>query len=123
MNAQFSHGLKLGSDICPHIHFIQSVAAMPLFKLDYRWYDIGDTVPAFATIETITLGAVTTFTVGQHQLLEFPSISGASISKVSSIMDLKVYRDDSAVSGDVLYKEFDIHYRSDTYGSEFEGSK
>jgi hypothetical protein len=121
-NAQFQHGYRLGSDIVPHIHFIQTVAAVPTFKMEYRWYDIGDTVPAFATIQTVTATSVT-FSVGCHQLIEFPTISGAAISNVSSMMDIKLYRDDSAVSGDVLLKEFDIHYESDSFGSENDDSK
>lgn len=32
-------------------------------------------------------------------------------------------RDDGVVTGDVLGKEFDIHYEMDTFGSEFESSK
>jgi hypothetical protein len=122
MLAQFDHGYKLGSDIEPHVHFIQTVAAVPTFKLDYRWYDKGDTVPAFATIETVTETAVT-FAVGIHQRIDFPKISGAAISKMSSMMDLKLYRDDTSVSGDVLTKEFDIHFRSDSDGSKTKDTK
>ena len=121
INAQFQHSYKLGSDIVPHVHFIQTVAAVPTFKIDYRWYDIGDTVPAYATISTTTVTAVT-FAVGAHQIVEFPSISGAGISKVSSMMDIILYRDDTSVSGDILVKEFDIHFQLQSFGSENEDS-
>jgi len=124
MIAQFPHSYKLGSDISPHIHYVQTVAAVPTFKIEYRWYDIGDTIPAYQTLQSATAGSVTAaYTAPRHQRVEFPDITGASVSGVSSIMDIKLYREDNVVVGDVLYKEFDIHYRMDSTGSEFEDTK
>ena len=51
---------------------------------------------------------------------EFPDIEGTNIDTVSSMMDIRLYRDDNIVSGDVLAKEFDIHYQIDGMGSDFE---
>ncbi|GAG60190.1 unnamed protein product, partial [marine sediment metagenome] len=39
---------------------------------------------------------------------------------LSSIMDIKLYRDDNVAIGDVLTKEFDIHFRKDMSGSRQE---
>jgi hypothetical protein len=33
------------------------------------------------------------------------------------MLDIKLYRDDNVVTGDVLLKEFDIHYQIDGLGS------
>lgn len=45
------------------------------------------------------------------------------IDTVSSVMDIKIYRDDDIVTGDVLVKEFDIHYEINTPGSREEFTK
>ena len=116
---QFPHAMQVGSDIRPHIHFIQDSALEPIFKMEYRWYKNGDTPPAFTTL---TSGAgVFTYTSGDMlQIASFPMIDGSLIDTVSSILDVKLYRDDNIVSGDVLVKEFDIHYQIDTFGSRQE---
>ena len=114
--AQFPHAYKLGTNIYPHVHFIQSAATIPIFKLDYRWYKNGSAPPAFTTITTNSLAF--TYTSGSIlQIALFPAISGAGIDTVSSILDMKLYRDDNVVTGDVLVKEMDIHYEIDTMGS------
>jgi len=51
------------------------------------------------------------------QICSFPTIDGSSIDSVSSILEVKLYRDDNVVSGDVLVKEFDVHYQKDGIGS------
>ena len=50
----------------------------------------------------------------------FPEIDGSLIGDVSSMMDIKLYRDDNVAIGDVLTKEFDIHYEIDSLGSKEE---
>lgn len=120
--AQIPHSYKYGTALRPHIHYIQTGATLPVFKLKYRWYELGSAVPSFTTITSTTV--VFTYTSGSiHQLLQFPEISGTGIDMVSSIMDIQLWRDDNVVSGDVLVKEFDIHYRSDTLGSLEETTK
>lgn len=124
MIAQMPHSYKIGSDVSPHVHYVQTVAAVPTFTLEYRWYDLGDTIPAFATIQTTTTPVVTTaYSATRHQKLSFPDITGAGITGISSIIDMKLYRDDNVVVGDILFKELDIHYILDSIASEFPGSK
>lgn len=114
--AQFPHAYKLTTSIYPHIHFIQSSADVPVFKLSYRWYKNGSTPPSFTTITTNSLAF--SYTSGSiTQVALFPAISGVSIDTISSILDMKLYRDDNVVTGDVLVKELDIHYEIDTLGS------
>ena len=110
---QFSHGRKAGSDISPHVHFTQTSADVPVFKIDYRWYDPeGDPSVAFTTIETNSL--VFTYVGGSlAQIAEFPDIDGSALVSVSSILEVKLYRDDDVVSGNILVKEFDVHYQID----------
>lgn len=120
--AQFPHAMKSGSDIRPHIHFIQTSALEPVFKMSYRWYKNGDAPGAFTTVTCDDM--VFTYVSGDLlQICSFPTIDGSAIDTVSSVMDIKIYRDDNIVSGDVLVKEFDIHYQIDQLGSREEFTK
>ncbi len=119
--AQMSHKMLVGSNFIPHIHFIQSVADQPTFKLDYRWVKQGDddALKSFITITASTF----TFAWVSGDLLQvavFPEIDGSDVMDISSFLDIKIYRDDNVVTGDVLAKEFDFHYKVDGNGSEFE---
>lgn len=114
---QMSHKMLLGSDLSPHIHFIQSVAQQPTFKIDYRWYKQGNTVPGAFTTITASTFAFTWSSGDLMQIASFPDIDGSAIDAVSAIIDIKLYRDDNDVSGDVLVKEFDLHYQIDDRGS------
>ena len=98
---QFPHERKNGSDISPHIHFIQTSASEPVFKIDYRWYKNGDTPPSFTTLTTNSF--VFTYTSGSIlQIVSFPDIDGSSIDAISSVIDVMLYRDDNVVTGDVM---------------------
>ncbi len=121
MVAQFNHDYKLGSSISPHIHYRQTSSSVPTFVMQYRWYDNGeDCSIAFTTIESST--NVLPYTSGSIlNMIEFPEIAGTGITGVSSIMDIIIYRKTGdGVSGDVLVKEFDIHYEADSWGSNSE---
>lgn len=119
--AQLPHAWKEGTIIHPHIHYIQDEAEIPVFKLDYRIYNNGDTVPDFTTLSTANgNGPVFSYTSGTIlQIMGFPAIDMSGI-RISAIMDIIVYRDDNVVTGDVLGKEFDIHYQIDSNGSRHE---
>jgi hypothetical protein len=88
--------------------------------MDYRWYNNGDLMPgAFTTITAATFAF--TYTAGNMlQIAAFPEIDGSAMGGVSSMMDIKLYRDDNVAIGDVLTKEFDIHYEIDSLGSKEE---
>lgn len=118
--AQFPHHMKLGTNIRPHIHFIQTSATTPTFKIDYRWYKNGDTIPSFTTLTCDSYAFTYPGSGSILQICSFPEIDGSAIDSVSSIMDVKIYRDDNNVTGDVLVKEFDIHYQIDSLGSKQE---
>jgi len=116
VNVQMSHTYKIGTSIFPHVHFVQSAATVPVFKMAYRWYDKGaSAIAAFTTIATT--GLVFPYTSGSiHQVAVFPNIVPTVVG-LSSMLDIKLYREDNVVTGDVLVKEFDIHYEIDSLGS------
>lgn len=119
--AQMPHSKLIGSDIEPHVHYIQTSVSTPTFKMDYIWIDIGESTGTWTTISSST--NIFTYTGGEiHQVMEFPTIPGSD-SGVSSILSIKLYRDDNNVAGDVLVKEFDIHFQKNTLGSRTEYSK
>lgn len=121
--AQMPHDMVLGSDLSPHIHFVQDEAQQPTFKMDYRWYENGgDPTGAFTTITAATFAF--TYVAGSlFQIAIFPDIVGSGILSISSFMDIRIYRDDNVVAGDVLAKEFDMHYLREGWGSRQEFAK
>lgn len=134
LSDQFPHGLvtSLPEDytgdmptLGPHVHFIQTGEALPVFKLAYRIYDNGATVPDFTTISTADgSGAVFSYSSGSMlQILPFPRIPIAH-SGLSAWFDAKLYREDNVVTGDVLLKGFDLHEPQDSaWGSLLEWDK
>jgi len=123
--AQFPHARLLGSTLSPHVHYYQDGTDVPTFKIDYRIYDNGDPVPASWTTLSTSDGTEAVFPYDGTEILQigaFPDIEMDG-EGLSAFMDIKFYRDDDAVSGDVLTKEFDIHYKIDSLGSRQELSK
>lgn len=130
--AQCSHDKLFGSDMEPHIHWIQSSADIPNMMIRYRWYNNGEAPPAWTNIKYS--GNVFTYTAGTIlQLMEFPMVSPPSGESVSSFVDIKIYRDAGNTSGlfagadplvgNTLMKEFDFHYQRDALGSQTEYGK
>ncbi len=121
---QMPHAWLQGSSIKPHVHYIQDESGVPVWKLDYRFYDNGDTVPSYTTISTADgAGAVFTYTSGSIlQILPFAAIALPNLG-TSGWYDFILYRDDNVVTGDVLMKGFDFHLVKDSWGSYQEYTK
>jgi hypothetical protein len=117
---QFPHGYSEGTNIRPHLHWQQSNASAPKFKLDYKWFNNGEAVPSsFTTIETNR--EAFSYTSGNlTQISSFPELDGTG-KKLSSMFLAKLYRTaDVGVNADVLAFQFDIHYQIDIPGSQQE---
>ena len=123
---QLPHSTKDGDiTVHPHIHYLQDEAEIPVFKIDYRFYNNGTTPPSFTTgLSTADGdGLVFTYTAGTIlQIIPFPAINLTDVNP-SMWYDIKVYRDDDVVTGDVVLKGFDFHRPIDTLGSESEYTK
>ena len=119
MIVQLPHSWKEGSNIHPHVHCRQSASGSPVFKMNYTWTNIGDTISASA-IYTMS-NRTQTYTSGSlHQLINYlPGLDGTG-KKISSILLIKLYRDDAAYTGDLLTYQFDIHFQRDSLGSDTE---
>lgn len=121
---QLPHSYKLGTDIHPHIHWQQMNANNVIWKMDYKWFDFDSIIPAGFTTLTANNRRYTWTAGNLHQVDEFAFIDGSSISNVSSMLLIKVYRDDNvdggAGGGDVLAFEWDIHYKLSILGNKTE---
>lgn len=108
----------------PHIHYLQESASLPVFKVDYRFYNNGGSVPSFTTLSTADGdGVVFTYTSGAIlQIMLFPVITVSGLGS-SAWYDMVLYRDDDVVAGDVLGKGFDWHQLFDSLGSRGEFEK
>ncbi len=131
MIAQLPHGWKEGSDLHPHIHWIQTTADLPNWLMQYRVYN-SDTAPGAWTYEVANTPAFTWASGSLSQISSFPPIDMTGMT-VSCIVDIKFWRDVADGSGEfggaesspvaVLLKEFDIHYLIDSFGSTAEYTK
>ena len=132
MICQMQHDWEIGTDIHPHLHWIQNQDETPNWLLEYRAYRNGDAPPAFTTV-AYTGNEVTYVSGDLAQITLFPMIDMSSFTldtDVSVIVDLKFFRDTGNTSGkfsgadayvgDALSKEFDVHYRRDSVGSRLE---
>lgn len=118
MIAQFPHSWATGTEIYPHVHWKQENTGSPIFKIDYKWFTIGETIPNAYSTFTMANKTMAYTSGSMHQLNSGSiSISGSSINGVSSIMLIKLYRDDNAYAGNALVYQFDIHYQKDGFGS------
>ncbi len=123
---QMSHSKKMDSQISFHIHYIQSGATQPTFKIDYKFYLNGATVPGSWTTLSTADGSkgVLPYTAGDMmQKAIFPYITPPTNETVSANIDIKFYRDDNDVAGDVLGKYIDFHFSKDMTGSRLELTK
>jgi len=123
---QMSHAKKFGTDIKLHLHYIQNSADKPTFKIEYKWYNNGDTVPGSWTTISTADGNKGVFTYSSGDMLQigsFPAISPPAGENVSSNLDVKFYREDNDMSGDCLGKYIDFHFQKDKEGSREEYKK
>jgi len=122
--AQFPHSYKLGTDVQPHIHWKQNKSGSPVFIMNYKWFDIGSAIPTAFSPYVISSRIIPWTSGSIHQLSSGSAlISGSSITNVSSIMLIELYRDDTAYTGDCITYQFDIHFLKDSVGSRTALSK
>ena len=112
-----------GTTVFPHVHWIQQRNETPVFKLDYKWSPIGGEVPAGWLTYTMDQ-LVKPYTSGNmHQISNGAAgIDGAG-KGMSSILQVRLYRDDNVYAASVPAMSLDVHYEIDSFGSNSEYSK
>ena len=123
MIVQLPHRWKEGSDVFPHVHYQRTSAGKPTFKIDYSWFSVGDATSAPGTTLTLDTEVVTYSSGSIHQINKSASGISGTGKTISSILLIKLYRDDNTVTGDVLTYQFDIHFEIDRLGSRQEYTK
>jgi phage minor structural protein len=124
ITVQLPHKWKEGTTIYPHVHVRQAANQQAVFKLDYIWYNAGDTIPTTWATYTMNEYAVTPYVSGTiaNIVKGADGIDGTG-KEISSILKLKLYRDDNVYTGDMLVDQFDIHIEVDSLGSQEEYTK
>ena len=122
---QMPHRKKMNSDVKLHIHYIQAGAVKPTFKIDYKFYNNGEIVPGDWTTISTADGNKGIFTYGSGSMLQIATFPAVSLTDelISANLDMKLYRDDNDVSGDIITKYIDFHFEIDMQGSRSEFSK
>ena len=114
---QLPHAMYPGSPLNFHIHYVADEAEIPVWKLAYRIVENGgDPTVSFTTLTSTA--PVYTYSSGSIlQIAPFPSIATSATLAKSAVLDIKLWRDDNLVTGDVLAKELDFHFQRNTLGS------
>lgn len=119
---QLPHSWKEGTTISPHVHYIQTSTSQVVFRIDYKWYNLGEAVPVGWTTYEMNNNLYPYTSGAISQIVNGAGISGIGL-KISSILKIKLYRVDNNQTGDVFTDQFDIHILKNTIGSEEIGIK
>lgn len=137
MVIQMSHRWKTGSVVYPHLHWIQTAAAMPNMLIGWVWQVNG----AATTTETFTsiihsANAYEWSSGNLNQISKFGSITPPEGAGLSDLLLIKLMRDvanestlfagaevDLDVQDNVYAYSFDIHFEIDQAGSDEEYTK
>ena len=124
-NFQMPHRWKEGTAVFPHVHFLQNADATPTFKCDWRWYNLGASVPSFTTGYVMgTITGTQTWTSGLlSRIVHGTGGLDGTGKTISSLLQIKLYRDDNVYTGDCLAVSFDLHFQIDSFGSASEYTK
>lgn len=119
---QMLHAKKLGTQISPHIHYIQESATKPTFIMQYRFYNNGGAVPgSWITIDTSQNNKGIFTYPGSGKIMQiglFPRVAAPTSEILSANIDIIIYRKTGdGLAGDCLVKFFDVHIEKDADGS------
>ncbi len=134
MAVQMSHRWKTGTVIYPHVHWIQTAAAMPNLLISYAWNINGAQENQTFTYQKHTANAFTWSTGNLNQITKFGSITPPEGAGLSDIVLFKIFRDvantstlftggaevDNDVQDFVGILSFDVHFEIDSAGSDTE---
>jgi hypothetical protein len=118
---QIPHKYKLLTPLYPHVHWspTNTNTGFVRWGLEYTIQCIGSVFPLTSTLTVDDPGNGVD---REHQIVSFDTISGATISTVSCMLDCRLYRDatNDDYNSNAAFLEFDIHYQIDSTGSDRE---
>ena len=124
---QLPHSWVEGTPIEPHVHWQKTTSASGnvLWRLEYKWAPINETMDAVFTtlnVSSVVDGTPDTNTANKHLISSFGNID-ASNKQISDMLVMKLTRIGGDVSdtygADARLLEFDIHYKTSLQGSLF----
>jgi hypothetical protein len=116
--------LGVPTKLYPVIIFSQTGASAPTFKMDYRLLRNGVAVPAYATLTSTGVKYTYLGSGGMTQTLVFPAIDVPGGEEcLSPVFDVKVYRSDNVVTGDVAVKAVVVQHEVFAIGSRLQYSE
>lgn len=133
LNVQLNHDKDLTASIYTHIHFFQASNAVPNFLLQYRWQvNGGSKVTSWTNLKCNTLAFA--WGSGTRNNIAYSSpITVPSGTTLSDIVQFRICRDTANVStlfagadpysGSVGITAFDIHFMTNSLGSDTEYTK
>ncbi len=130
MNIQISHSWKMGSELHPHLHWIQSQNNNPNWLIQYRWQRNGQSKTTAWASTPLATNAFTYVSGDLNQISGFPVITPPTDYRMSDILQFRILRDTANTSGlfagadpyttSVHAYSFDNHYIKDRVGSRVE---
>jgi len=123
---QMPHSYKFGSDLHPHLHWQPSNTDIGVvnFTLEYKWTNINEVESG--TWTTLSMLTPSSGVTNNHTVSEWDVMNGTG-KTLSSTLSIKISRREASATdnftGNVLVKEFDLHYEMDTLGSASETGK
>lgn len=136
MAIQMSHRWKIGTVVYPHIHWLQTAAAMPNWLINYAWQIQGAAENSTYTLQPHTANTYTWSSGSLNQITKFGSITPPEGAGLSDILMIYIFRDvandsgkfagaevDVDVQDNALASSFDIHFEIDSAGSDTEYTK
>lgn len=132
-NIELNHDKDPAGAISPHLHWVQSSAAVPNWLLQYRWQTQG-TAKATAWTSAKYAGHAFTYTSGAlNQITKWAAISPPSGAGLSDIVQFRITRDTANAStlfsgadpltGPAAAVMFDAHFQINSLGSNDEYTK
>jgi hypothetical protein len=134
LNIQLNHDKDMSSNIYPHIHWLQSKNYSPNFLLAYRWQKNGSALTSGWTYLKCNLLAFTYVSGTLNQISYAGGITVPVGSKLSDIVQFKIYRDNANTSGEFTgidpyntggnaitpVLSVDVHFMINSFGSNEE---
>jgi hypothetical protein len=124
---QISHKYKVGTDLCPHVHFAfpsaPNVGDTVIWQAEVVFAGFGGAFPATTSLLTGTYTCTAADVVRRHVLVDLaPDVSGAGLT-ISSVGHVTIKRLADTYGDEVVFCGFDLHFQVDSIGSDAEGSK
>lgn len=123
MTVQMPHRWKEGSPIFPHVHFRQGTNGVPVYKINYKWHSISNQTTSNYVVYTMSTPVATYVSGTIHQICRNSTGIDGTGQTFSSILSIKLYRDDNSYPGDSMTDQFDLHYEIDSFGTKTEYTK